>query len=56
MEFGVDVLALVYVFLGLLRVSSVDIITPMLCPRISFTYHRRYVIPAMESTVKITTL
>jgi hypothetical protein len=30
MEFVVDILALVYVFLGLFRVSSVNIIQPMM--------------------------
>jgi len=56
MEFVVDILALVYVFLDLLRVSSVDIIPPLLCPRIPFIYYRRYIIPAMDSVVKINTL
>jgi len=56
MEFVVDILTLVYVYLGLLLVSSVDIIPPMLCPRISFTYYRRYIIPAMDRMVKINTL
>jgi len=50
-KFVVDILTLVYVFLGLLLVSSLDIIPPMLCPRISFTHYRRYIIPVMDSMV-----